>query len=719
MATTENKIGQQKVDGLFDDSYSKTIDEIIDEISVPNSTDDEDEQQVEITGLAHFVRHSFCKSENARQLIEDRWLNDLRQYKGIHPSDVLANISANRSRAFRRITRNKVKTLDSRLGELLFPANGEKNWGIEPTPIPDIDKEQLRAVQEIIYEQTGEVLSETDMFVIMEDIAREKADNMTKTIEDQLAELQYRQIMRDVIHSGHVYGTGILKGPLVTINENKQYYRKQKQNNGKYKWILQEYDAITPFVEQVSVWDMYPDMDSISLSDARYVIQRRKMDKHQVLGLAKRSDFDADVINGYLMKHSSGDYVKKDFESTLASLGDVTFNGKEWQSYSESVSEGGVNRIGSEKKYEVLEYWGYVDAEDLEHMGVEIPEDKKGVTELVANIWVIGDLVIKASLSPVEGVKFPYFFYYYDKDETSIFGEGVPAVIRDDQAIMNTALRMMLDNAAISMGPQVEINSLYMDVAEEHENMYPFKIWYRTGDGPDATNPAIKFHEIPSYTPQLAQIIEMARESADEDSAIPRYLWGEASGGVARTASGLSMLMGSANIAIKDLVRNFDEGITKPFITAMYFWNMEFSEDESIKGDYGIVAQGSTSLIQKEADAERYNQFSQIVSNPMYSNIVHHDKVLRAIARAYDVQDNGFIMTEDEIAQREQQAQAEAQSQREYDTLIIEAAREQGISPQALLDTLGRLRQEMEEPLPDVDTSVLNQVDPLVSQTGM
>lgn len=700
MATNPEQVGSIKVKGLFDDSYESAVEDIIEDLEVPSDDDDEEEQREELSNLAAYVKACFEKSENARSSIEDRWLDALRQYKGIHPEDVLSRISPNRSRAFRRITRNKVKTMDSRLSDLLFPNNGDKNWSISPTPLPDLSEAKMEAIVQLYYQDTGEMISVEDLRVMMQDVAKDQSSKMTKVIEDQLAELKYHEIMRNVIHSGHVYGTGVLKGPLVTIAENKQYYKKIK-NKGKDKWILQEYDAITPFVEHVRVWDIYPDMEATSLSEARYVIQRRKMDKHQVIGLSKRSDFDAEVITGFLADNSSGNYTKKSFETSLSSLGDISTDSLEWQPYSGSVSEGGSQGYNSsEKKYELLEFWGYVDATDLAEMGVEIPEDKIGYIELAANIWTLDNKVVKASLSPMEGVKWPYFFYYYDKDETSIFGEGIPDVIKDDQAVVNSALRMILDNAAIAAGPQIEVNMNLLAELEDPTDIYPFKVWPRTGDGPDANAQCIRPLTFPSYTGELANIMQLGETGADEASAIPKYMWGEGSGSVARTASGLSMLMGSANIAIKDQVKNFDEGITKPFITAMYYWNMQFNEDEDVKGDYAVVAKGSSSLIQKEVRSERLLQFANIAQSPMFASITHAAPLFREIAATLDFQDEDFIMSDQEIQQQQAQQQAEAEAAREERYMIVEAAREQGTSPEAMLDNLDRLRRELQEPFP-------------------
>lgn len=681
---TITTIDKQKVEASYDEAFKKALDEVIDYVTTPTEDDskDSDEHQSEVSGLANYVQNCFDKSVAARQEIENKWVEDLRQYKGIYSPAILARMNKFRAKAFIRLTRAKVRTIDSRLTDLLFPANGDKNWSIEPTPIPEFSDKKMAAILQLWKEESGQDATRETLELLMNEEAKKQARKMSKVIEDQLAELKYREIMRNVIHSGNVYGTGVLKGPLVAITENRQYY-KQVSKNGKEQWLLQEHDTITPFVEYVRLWDIYPDMSVDNLDDCRYIIQRRKMDKHDLVGLSKRSDFDADSIIRYLDMNPDGDYTKMSFETELSNLGDII--------------ESQDAEPSSSKKYEVLEFWGYVDARDLELAGVEIPTEKKSQVELVANIWVLGDYVIKATLSSLEGIKWPYFFYYYDKDETSLFGEGIPSIMKDIQDLINSSFRAMLDNAAISAGPQVEVNLDLLSEDEDPRDFYPFKVWLRTGEGADASNPAIRQLQIQTNSAEYLNMIELFRTYGDEITSIPRSMWGEPSGTNARTSGGISMLLGQANITIKDQVKNFDDGITKPFITAMYYWNMQFNGDEDIKGDYAVVARGSSSLIAKEVKSQMLIQFAQMTQNEMDAGTVKRPALIRAIAESLDLSDDNLVYTDKEIQAQQQAQQQAAQEERQWMSEMVEVAREYGISPSSMLDSLRMMRKELSE----------------------
>jgi len=129
---------------------------------------------------------------------------------------------------------------------------------------------------------------------------------------------------------------------------------------------------------------------------------------------------------------------------------------------------------------------------------------------------------------------------------------------------------------------------------------------------------------------------------ADEDSGIPRYMTGESpSGGAGRTASGLSMLLGNASKTIKQVDANVDMDIIKPIIERLYDHNMQFSDDEELKGDIRVVARGATSIMLKESAQVRRNEFLQIVSsNPVLSQIVGMEGIatlLREAAKTLDM----------------------------------------------------------------------------------
>ena len=202
--------------------------------------------------LARIVRERFDEILAQRNELENTWLKDLRQYRGVYSPDVLDKMHPKRSKAFIRLTRTKVKTVDSRLSDFLFPATGEKNWNIEPTPIAEYSQEQIMELYQAHVQQTGQEPTTAQLQLLIDSSAKERAKRMATQIEDQLADLRYRDVMKEVIHNGNLYGTGVLKGPMVNIKQEATYTQSMEDGS----WMLQEFDNLTPFIEPVSIWDL-------------------------------------------------------------------------------------------------------------------------------------------------------------------------------------------------------------------------------------------------------------------------------------------------------------------------------------------------------------------------------------------------------------------------------------------------------------------------------
>ena len=76
--------------------------------------------------------------------------------------------------------------------------------------------------------------------------------------------------------------------------------------------------------------------------------------------------------------------------------------------------------------------------------------------------------------------------------------------------------------------------------------------------------------------------------------------------GTGRTAAGLSMLLGGANLSVKTVIKNVDDFLLKPLGECMFFWNMQFTDDRpEIQGDLEIKPQGTAAVMQKEVRSQR------------------------------------------------------------------------------------------------------------------
>ena len=584
--------------------------------------------------LAEFNRAALERLET-----EKRWLKDLRQFKGMYEPDVLMKIGK-RSRHFVRRTRAKVRTANARMLDLVFPASKTKNWTIASSPKPDLMPDQRRAVLSDLARTLQRVPTREEIGKAIKDFSDQSAQSMDTEIHDQLVETNYKGTCKKVLNSGHLYGTGILKGPLV----ERRYRSTYQQQNGK--WVLVTEGHIAPFLDHVPVWRFYPDMAATDLGTCRYVYERHLMSKHEMVELSRRKSFNATAIANHILANPEGLVNSRWIDQELKAMGDQIV----------------VRTVGA-GQYEVLERWGWVSAEQLRQAGVSVPANRLHEV-FFSNIWLLpSGEVIKAVIQPINGITWPYHLYYFDKDETSIFGEGIPSVMRDDQTALNAATRLTFDNAAHSAGPMFDVNFSLLDDSERGDEFFPWKIVARNGRGEDAKVPAVRVIEVPNHIGELATIADRADIDTDESTAIPRYQGGEggASKGAAATMGGLSMLMGNANILMKEQATSWDENITVPFITGMFRWNMQFNQKPAIKGDHTVVVDGSASLVAKEVRGNQLLALAGQTNNPVDAQFIKRDVMWRRIAESIDLGD--IVKTKAELDEEQNSPAAQMQMQ--------------------------------------------------------
>jgi hypothetical protein len=176
----------------------------------------------------------------------------------------------------------------------------------------------------------------------------------------------------------------------------------------------------------------------------------------------------------------------------------------------------------------------------------------------------------------------------------------------------------MMVNAGFAAGPIGEVDysriQRYMNPEDVGRlaalTMYPVD--------PDMTGggrPAHNFQNINSNMGAYMNVGQYFMDLADRITQIPASIHGEPVGtGANRTFRGMAMLYGNAIKPIQSGILNMDVGIFSPMGTLMYNYNMRYSDDNSIKGDAKVMAQGATGLIGKEVAKQNAFDTLQLVA---------------------------------------------------------------------------------------------------------
>lgn len=614
-------------------------------------------QEQEIESLGSRLSHVFTEYKDSRKETENEWLKDLRQFQGMYEPDVLArlNESGSRSKVFVGLTRTKVMAAYSRIVDLLFQ-HGDSYFGLEPTPIPQIDPLKAMQMREMAVSQviaaSGMAPEENEDLILArmqeleeefleaeKEIAQEAADAMLVEIQDQLVEANAEQKLKEAMLEACIFGAGAIKAGTVRIDRVQSYSKVLNPTTGQTGFALSQIEKAMPEVESVSIFDLYPDPYCTSLDDCEGLFRRHVLTRSQLRDLADRPGFDGEMIR-YLLKHNrQGNHNEEDHERTRRRIA-------------------GINEhTESSNRFEVIEYWGEIDGYQLEEHGVDMPEDADLSDYFSACVWFSGGKVIKVMLNPIMGYKIPYHIFPYEKSPHQFWGTGVPRMMRDSQTTMNAATRIWIDNLALSSGPMVEVNTDLLAAGEDPTDIHPWRVFLR--EGGDGSMPAVRFYQPIANANGLNQIVELFRRFADETTSLPSYTHGEQTRSLNKTATGISMLMGAANVALKSTIKNIDDYLLEPMVSALFHFNMEFGTNEKAKGDLKVISRGSTALVQKEVQSQRLLQFLSLVSNPMDAALVDRNQLLRDIAQSLDIDPDEVIKSEERL-QAEQALQAQA-----------------------------------------------------------
>ena len=139
--------------------------------------------------------------------------------------------------------------------------------------------------------------------------------------------------------------------------------------------------------------------------------------------------------------------------------------------------------------------------------------------------------------------------------------------------------------------------------------------------------------------------------------------FGGGAGEAGRTASGMSMMIGNANKTIKSVISNIDKTVISPLVTNAYQYVMRYVGDKDCKGDLQVVARGALSLVTKDSQMQRQQQFLAATANPIDMQIIGMDgraAVLRETAKSLDMNVDKIVPSATTLAMRAKVAAAQA-----------------------------------------------------------
>lgn len=590
------------------------------------------------TDLGNYIRECFesAKQQRMNLGIEDVMLDALRSMRGEYDNKTRAEITAfGGSEVYARITASKVRGTAALLREIYTAT--DRPWALNPTPEPALAGPSLtEAITEVLKAEAGEAVAAGAMPTeeqimqrltqLREIISQQRKKAATQALrqrevvlDDLLWEGGFYTALWDTLGDIATFPFAVIKGPVVR-NKNTLVWEGRKP-------VVKRVPV--PHWERCSPFDVYFAPWAQNAQDG-YIIHRERVTRQSMQALIGLKTYNADAIKRVLADWNSLNTNWYDYlESERADL-----------EQRESQDHPTYSSHAVDRPMPMLSFYGSISGKLLRDWGMDpkmVPDETK---DLDVCAYLIGREVIGVTINPHPAGHKPFYVDSFERVPGSVYGNAIPALIKDIQAVGNAALRAMVNNLAIASGPMGWINEDRLAANDPNASkLWPWKIFrFQDPMTAGATEEPMKFFQPDANTEKLFSVYQAMLNMADEITTMPRYMQGSGQGvgGAGRTAAGLSMLMEASNRTIKQTVASIDANIIEPVIEHLNVYLALTRDDVVVEGDISVVARGAAELMQRETMRMRRLEFLNITNNPIDAQLVGIEgryNVIREIAR--------------------------------------------------------------------------------------
>ena len=473
----------------------------------------------------------------------------------------------------------------------------------------------------------------------------EKADKAAKGAEKRIydwhVECGRTAQVRKVIFDAGRLGVGVLKGPFP---QSSRQLATRKGADGVELGIRK---VIQPGSKWVNAWNFFPDPAcGENIQDGDHVFEREWAGERTIRKFKGMPGYIDSQIDKVLREGPQKVNIRDDGQKVGADEAQI-----------------------KKGKYEIWYFHGTLKREEMgcicEAAGVEsadkfnasVPADRKQVYAIVT---MINDSPVRATINPLDSGEFPYHAMPWQRRTGSWAGVGIAEQIAAPQKMLTAAVRSMLDNAGISAGGQIVIDTSTITPADGEMGMSPHKIWYLNGDGAELdVNKAFGLFRIDNVTAELMQIVELAMRLGEESTSIPLVTQGQSGPTTPDTYGAAALQNNNANQLLRSIGYTFDDTVTEPE-TRQYYEMLLLDPDvpNDEKGDWTIDAHGSNALVEQALQNQFIPTLAGLVLNPAYG--FNPKKWGEMLVRANKLQPKDFQYTEEEQAKIDAQPPAAA-----------------------------------------------------------
>lgn len=559
--------------------------------------------------------------------IEEEWLEDEEYYEGIDdanrnelkawrgkPLGSQAPLDDDEdqtgSTIFLNITRPYCDAVAARMGDMLLPID-DLSFKIAPTPQPELINLSKGKISSAIKKEINDTITDPEKRQTMMDGAIEDAKNIlevtnesAKKAETQIwdwhRESQYHSQNRRLIEDAAKVGTGVLKGPI-PAKKTKMVFKGGK---------IQMVEEIKPVSTRILYRNLYPDPAcGEDIHRGNYTWERDDITRSALQKLIDLPGYITPQIAKVI--HEGPTEAKKEFRHDMDNPGLK------------------VSHDARKSLFEIWYYYGSMKRSDLmccELMSERIdPDDytSKDMDEYVyVQVTMVNNRVIRATVSHLQTGDFPYDLMVWQRRMGLPWGMGVARQVRPAQRIVVGAMRHMMDNAGVAGGPMLYIDTNLVQAADSVNEVKPWKVFIAADDADqyqvNNAREGIQFIAPPIMQEELQAIIELGLKIAEDVTGLPLIMQGQTNQRTPSTLGGMNIQNNNASTVLRRVVKLYDDLVTEPHIRRYYNHILQYGKDDSMKGEFSVIALGSSSLIERDMANDAVMQMGEHVMNPVF-----------------------------------------------------------------------------------------------------
>ena len=543
------------------------------------------------------------------------------------------------------ITNTKIRAAKAMLQDI-FQSTGEWPFTLSATPDPEVpaevEAEALQSVElevqklfgmlaasgiqqlpPVAEEVLGRIVDNAvktrydEMFRYREEFARIRAKRMERKVMDIMAEGGWVKAFNEYVDNICTYGTGLILGPIPRVMAVNKC-RKSKRRGAR---VYERTYRTIPTYEAVNPMDCYPAPDAKDVDDGPLCI-RVKYTANELWQYVTRTEKrNGDTADGWMPQ-------------TVRTLLD-------------RYPKGGC-KIDSDPYDPIrrmLENKGTEDPKDCTIEGIRCFASVRGsdLIDFGVTRKRSGDRLKYADFYQVEVIVMGGFVVYcriiddrlgrpivkgvFYELPGSWWGECIADKLQLVQSVMNNSIKALMTNMAAASGPMYWMNDIsrYIDKDGSGLKVKPHKFWPFQASLMGNSGAPMGVIQVPSNASELLAVWEKMKVQADDDSGIPAYTYGQASGnsGAMRTAQGLAIFTEAASRGMKMVIGTTDRLVTREIVRKTATYVLLYDGDMDLKGDVEVNPAGVMGKILKaQQDQQRLQLLNTVLGSPTLSQMI-------------------------------------------------------------------------------------------------